>query len=199
MSAQMYWTGAQQLQVARHMLRLILLEGCGTLKAFREAAANCSKPHTNIRSLKQLSMLSRSFVLAQMEAQRMIRDGTYFKPQAESLVDLIRVRVAAQGSPVKVEKSIREFTPKNRKPYVLVVGVLPSQRRFILEDSGNDFEVKFWSVGESYDVLRSLVLGAERTLVWVDKINHTVSDVIKTVSRYEYVSGLSNIKQQLSH
>jgi hypothetical protein len=199
MKAQMYWTGAQQLAVARHMLRLILVEKYETLKAFREAAAACSKPHNNIRSLQQLSMLGRSFIIARLEALRLIQEGTYFKPKVESLVDLVMNNVPVGTHVCGVEKSIGEFIARERKPYVLVVGAIPSQHRFILSSLSSDVDAKFWAIGESYNALRSLALGAERTLVWVDKINHTVSDVIKAVGHYEYVSGISSIKQQLSH
>ena len=191
--AQTYWTTSDQIKIARRMLEFVLREGMSELEALRKAAADAAKPHRSIRSLTQLSMLSKGMTLAKFSVEKDIKDGTFFKPEASNLLDLMRPTIShCADVSTAVEKRTTDFIPEARKPYVLVVGTLQGQERLF---SSARFEIRFWSVGDSLRSLAQNVKGAAHTLVWVDKISHGIYQVVKNAGPFRPVSGgLSSLK-----
>lgn len=192
MSRTSYWTTAQQLRLTKRLLDLVLRNRMSTLEAFRKVALECETP-CSIRSLTQLTMLSKGWQLAKLQVQAEIQEGSYFKARVSTLDTLTRMYPPSLTP--QVEKHTREFVAGPRKSYILVVGVLAAQERFLRSPH---YELKFWSKDSSFVCLKQLALSAAHVLVWASKISHDIDRQVSGMGNCRHVyGGLTSLKSHI--
>lgn len=194
---EMYWSTAQQIQVARRMLDLVLKERMTVLEAFRKAASESPKPHRDISTVSRLPMLSRGFFLARFQVEQELKNGMYFRPRVTNLLDLLKVDAPLGVHVGGIEKRTSEYEVQERKPYILIVGILPGQENFF---HSQEYDFRFWTKDDSLHSLGQLARGASHTIVWVSKVKHEVSWVVKKhcSSHTRVYGGLSSIQEKVS-
>ena len=150
-------------------------------------ATEIGQAFLNLRAML-VDELASVFVEAALKAI----GSTQFGEQQVALQD------AVNGAPRRIV--FKRPNGAVRKPGILIAGIKDSQRNEIIRDYGQHFDLRFISIDQSKDQLRSMAEGAETTIAMTDHLSHSHVDIVKARSPNPIYSpgGLTQLRETLA-
>lgn len=90
----------------------------------------------------------------------------------------------------ELSKMLSPFAKKERKPIILVVGLLPNQAGLINSEFGDKFVIRHWTKDQTATQLKYSINNVSNIFVFVDKIGHNIDGIVASSGKnYQRVSG----------
>jgi hypothetical protein len=126
---------------------------------------------------------------------------TAFDNAAKSVIPELEKRLQSIVNAVLIPISGQQTAPaieKERKPKVLIAGLINSQIQIIEKKFKDHFDLRYWRSEQSLKQLKSSIKSMDVILGFTGKLNHSADEIMAQSDKYIRISGgMSSLEEEL--